>query len=492
MGGISYARYSTERQNEASIADQLRVCREYATARGWTLTAEYTDEGISGAALGNRPGVQRALAALATGDRLIVNDLSRLSRSQDLAPLLTRLRHRGIRVIGVQDGFDSDSPTARMQAGLSGIMSEEYRAMISARTHSALKLRAEQGKPTGGKPYDQDAITREIFHRFASGETMKAIAADLNRRGIPSPGANWKSRNGTRGRWLVSALHAILHNEKYVGRKVWNRARMVKDPDTGKRTRVLRHESEWIVRETESLIDPATWRKVQARFTRTTKGRGGQPRYLLSGLLECALCGSKLIVVGGSQHRYVCGTYHGGGEHACSNRLSVPREIAEELILEPVINDLLSPAAIAEAVKAMRVERAQAEKPMLNREVVELERLVREGLLSREVAAPALIEARRKDQPVELPWPTEKLWREGVREMRNVLRGDDVLAAREVLRELLGTVRCTPAEDHVIAELTARTVLLATGSGRWVGSGGGVRIHLPVSSKSSSHFVLMA
>ena len=35
-------------------------------------------------------------------------DLSRLSRSQaDLPKLIDRLVHRGVRVIGVQDGYDS-------------------------------------------------------------------------------------------------------------------------------------------------------------------------------------------------------------------------------------------------------------------------------------------------------------------------------------------------------------------------------------------------
>ena len=58
-----YARYSTERQTEASIADQVRVCRAYAVSRGWPVTSEHSDEGISGAALGNRPGALAAMSA---------------------------------------------------------------------------------------------------------------------------------------------------------------------------------------------------------------------------------------------------------------------------------------------------------------------------------------------------------------------------------------------------------------------------------------------
>ncbi len=489
MRAILYARYSTERQTEASIDDQLRVCREYAAARGWTVAGEHADEGISGAALGNRRGVRDALAALQREDVLLLTDLSRLSRSQDLAPLLTRLRHRGVRVIGIQDGFDSDSRTARMQAGLSGILSEEYRAQIASRTHSALELRARERRATGGRAYDDVEVLREIFARFAGGETMKAIAGDLNRRGIPSPGATW-NRSRPRGRWLVSALHAILHNERYAGRLVWNRSQWIRDPDTGRRLRRERPRSEWVVSDIEPVIDEVTWQRVQERFRANGGGRGGARRYLLSGILECGLCGAKLIVVGGSQHRYVCGTYHGGGEHACANDRSVPRAIAEDGILRPVMDELLSAEGIKVGMEALRDARREAERQPhpARAEVRELERLVREGILSRETAAPALNQARRHlDEALDLPWPSEKLWRESVEGMREILEGEDVGASREVLAGLLGTIRCRPAEEpgFVVAELAAWRTVMAVGgrSGRWVGSGGLHRIWLPTSSR---------
>lgn len=224
----SYARYSTDRQTEASIVDQQRRCHQYADSRGWLMTTDFKDEGISGAALGNRPGFQRAMSAVQAGDVLLVADLIRSSRSQELAPLLDRLRFRGVRVIGVLDGFDSDSPQARMQAGLSGLMSDELRASIRTRTHSALQMRAQNNRSTGGKVYGYDSagqvidaeagIVRQIFERTAHGESMRTIANDLNASGVPSPGAMWKRSEQRRdGRWLISSLNAMLQNERYIG-----------------------------------------------------------------------------------------------------------------------------------------------------------------------------------------------------------------------------------------------------------------------------------
>lgn len=224
------------------------------------------DEGISGAALGNRPELAKALAALEANDVLLVADLTRLSRSQELAPLLERLRFRGARVIGVLDGFDSASPQARMQAGLSGLMSDEFGASIRARTHSALEMRAKLNQPTGGRAYGysssgevietEAAVVREIFARAAAGEGMKGIVTDLNARGIPSPGASWKRKQRrTDGFWTVAVLHPILRNERYIGRRVWNRSQCVKNPDSGKRTRRERPATEWVIGTCAAIVD---------------------------------------------------------------------------------------------------------------------------------------------------------------------------------------------------------------------------------------------
>ena len=46
-----YARYSSDNQRDASIADQRRVCREFASRQRWTVVEEFTDHAISGATL---------------------------------------------------------------------------------------------------------------------------------------------------------------------------------------------------------------------------------------------------------------------------------------------------------------------------------------------------------------------------------------------------------------------------------------------------------
>ena len=52
-----YARYSSDNQRDASIQDQLRLCRERAEREGWQVVDSYIDRSISGASL-IRPGIQ--------------------------------------------------------------------------------------------------------------------------------------------------------------------------------------------------------------------------------------------------------------------------------------------------------------------------------------------------------------------------------------------------------------------------------------------------
>src|SRR3989344_3687367 len=102
MRAVIYARFSTDKQDPSTIADQYHVCGEYAARQGWEIVARYADEGISGAAIGNRPGFNTMMDAALRGEIgvLLVMELTRLSRSAaDLNKAIDRLTFRDVRVI---------------------------------------------------------------------------------------------------------------------------------------------------------------------------------------------------------------------------------------------------------------------------------------------------------------------------------------------------------------------------------------------------------
>ena len=79
-----YARNSSDNQRDASISDQLRVCREFAARQGWTVVLEFTDHAISGATL-LRSGFQALMRDALNGrfDIVLAEALDRFSRDQE-------------------------------------------------------------------------------------------------------------------------------------------------------------------------------------------------------------------------------------------------------------------------------------------------------------------------------------------------------------------------------------------------------------------------
>ena len=93
-----YARYSSDNQRDASIEDQLRLCRERAEHEEWRVVDSYNDRSTSGASL-LRPGIQ-ALMQDAQARRftlVLAESLDRISRDQeDIAGVYKRLTFAGI------------------------------------------------------------------------------------------------------------------------------------------------------------------------------------------------------------------------------------------------------------------------------------------------------------------------------------------------------------------------------------------------------------
>ena len=84
MRAVIYARYSSELQRDASIEDQVRLCRERIDCEGWRVGATYSDHAISGATR-LRPGSQKLLEDARKGefDVVVAEALDRLSRDQE-------------------------------------------------------------------------------------------------------------------------------------------------------------------------------------------------------------------------------------------------------------------------------------------------------------------------------------------------------------------------------------------------------------------------
>jgi DNA invertase Pin-like site-specific DNA recombinase len=101
MRAALYARFSTEKQSENSIDDQLRVCERLAERHGFYVVARFSDAAISGGTT-NRIGYQQLLLAARRHeiDAIAAEDSSRLWRNlAEQAPRLAELSDLGVDVV---------------------------------------------------------------------------------------------------------------------------------------------------------------------------------------------------------------------------------------------------------------------------------------------------------------------------------------------------------------------------------------------------------
>lgn len=370
-----YARFSDDKQNDRSIEDQVALCRAKAERDALKIVAVFCDRARSGASIHGRPGVADMLQAAkqCKFNVLIVEELDRLSRSQsDLASIYDRLTFVGIDILTVHTGGRTD----QIQVGIRGIVGALYLTDLAHKVRRGAAGNIREGKHAGGLAYgynvtpgkpgewtvneDQAKIVRRIFAEYLAGERTPSIARRLNADRIPPPrGKHWQAGclTGSNNRH-----NGILGNEIYCGNLVWNRVRMIKDPETGKRVSRPNPETAWQRADVPHLaiissetFDRAAAIKMSRRHAAPAHRR--KPKALLSGLLRCGSCGGGMSIKGADRGgtRIVCTAHHNA--KACSNNRSYYQHAIEEVVLSGLREHLIDPRAIRHFLKTYHDER---------------------------------------------------------------------------------------------------------------------------------------
>lgn len=369
-----YARYSSENQRDASIEDQLRLCRLHAERQGWIVVDSYSDRAISGASL-LRPGIQELIqdAQRRRFEIVLAEAMDRLSRDQeDIAGLFKRMQFAGVRIVTLSEG-----DVSHLHIGLKGTMNALFLKDLADKTRRGQRGRVEKGKAGGGLCYGYDVvrtigpdgqpttgervvneaeakIIRRIFDEYAAGRSSRMIALELNAVRIAGPqGREWgpSTIHGN-----VQRRNGILNNELYVGRLIWNRQRFLKDPDTGKRIARPNPEADWVTHDVPELriVDDARWQAVrdrQASLQMTSRETASnpmvdrrRPKYLFAGLTRCSCCGGGYAMI--SKDLLGCATSRNKG--TCDNRLNIRRNLLEASVLNGLRQHLMEPALFKE------------------------------------------------------------------------------------------------------------------------------------------------
>ena len=216
---VAYERVSTTRQGRSGLGleAQRKAIDDFAAARAADVLGRFTE--VESGGKDARPELTKALhLAKVTGATLVIAKLDRLSRN---AVFLLTLRDSGVRFLA------ADMPEANdLTVGVMALVAQQEREAISRRTKEALaaaKVRdVKLGNPNGAAALlaagkggaasratvtaNADAHTADLADiltdiRVQGRETLRAIAAELNRRGILTRRS---------GKWHVSSARNLI------------------------------------------------------------------------------------------------------------------------------------------------------------------------------------------------------------------------------------------------------------------------------------------
>jgi DNA invertase Pin-like site-specific DNA recombinase len=332
-----YARISSDRDgDQLGVRRQIADCERLAERRGWVVADRYVDDDISAWSGKRRPQYERLLADLRSGaiGGVLVYHLDRLTRSdlRELESFVDLCDRQRAALDCVTGPVDLSTATGRLTARMLGSLARyesDHRSERIVRKHE--EIAAAGGVSGGGsRPYGYEAdkvtvrpaeaaVVKECARRFLAGESLRSIASDLNRRGVPTAGG---------GEWQSQSLRRMLKSARISGQR--------------------EHKGEIVSAAVwPAIITPEETTQIRARLAeperRTNKA---VRRYVLAGILICGQCGEKLVARprAGGERRYACAT--GPGFSGCGKTF-VTAEPVEAFVTEAVLHRVDAPEVAA-------------------------------------------------------------------------------------------------------------------------------------------------
>lgn len=348
MKAVIYTRVSADRSNGRSVAEQEAECRAECERNGWQVAEVLSDNdaGASRHSRKSRPAYDRLAKILEPGDVLVTWEASRAQR--DLSAYVT-LRdlcaHSGVRWHYGGATYDLGTGDGRFRTGLDALLAENEAEKTRERVLRATRANAAAGKAHGKIPYGYRAVrdsktglitdrvpdefeasvVRELARRIIAGESLRALRAELEMRGIPGP---------TGGKWYTSTIRRILRSPTIVGKRV--------------------HHGETIPGSWEPILSEADQEAIigiLSDTSRTAASRGPEPVHLLTGIARCGRCDAPMTRMKSSGYpTYVCSAHY----HVARNQRKT------DLLVEAEIIARLEDPALAETLVAGSADSAAA------------------------------------------------------------------------------------------------------------------------------------
>ena len=174
-----YARVSTNDKGQDPEM-QLRELREYCQRRGWSISSEYVDSGVSGSK-DSRPRLNELMldANRRKFDAVVVWKFDRFARSTShLLKALETFKALKVEFVSLTEGIDTSTPVGKLVFTILGAVAEMERELIRERIRAGVRNARAKGKRLGRPRAGVDST--RIAALRSQGHTLRQIATELN------------------------------------------------------------------------------------------------------------------------------------------------------------------------------------------------------------------------------------------------------------------------------------------------------------------------
>ena len=373
-----YCRVSTEEQSENgySIDEQERLLEEWCKKMGYVIYKCYSDRGISGKNIKDRPALKELLSDAKAGkfDMVISWKINRVSRKlEDVLKIVNILEKNNITFKSYSEPFETDTPAGRMQFQMMALIGEFERGTIAQNVKMGMIAKAKSGNWCGGRVLGYDLVPNNSPEEEKKGKNKLKInekEAEIVRFIFNeySKGKGYKTKKGND--FSVGSIRDILTNPVYIGEIRYN----VRQNWSEKRRRNINPNPIRVKGKHEAIIDRELWDKVQL-ILESKKGKPSRiydGEYPLTGILRCPKCGAGMVIsrttntlADGTKKRiayYCCGNWKNKGTSVCnSNTIRVDK--ANEYVFKKIEELVSNEAVIKAVVKNINKERKDKVKP---------------------------------------------------------------------------------------------------------------------------------
>jgi len=368
-----YARISRDDEEKTngkseSIQNQINFLTKFVVDNEWNLVSIYFDDGYTGTNF-DRPDFIRLIKDIEnkTINMVVTKDLSRLGRDYiETGRYMEKyFPSQNVRYIAVNDGIDTFANSSNNDMSpFKSVINDMYARDISKKVKSVMDNKRINGDFIGSfAPYgyikdpsnksklivdEETAYTvKRVFDMYMQGHGYSYIANILNMEGIPSPSAykeertNYKNAKSIYKLWAHQTIKKILTNPTYKGDVAQRKYSKINHKI---KQLVSVPKSNWIiVSDThQPIVDKDSFDIIQKMIGMNDAKEFSEKKYphLLSGILYCGDCGSKMTFFKTSSGlMYVlCGLYKRNTKLGLCTRHSMLEKDVEAQVIDNLKN----------------------------------------------------------------------------------------------------------------------------------------------------------